>query len=329
MNGQELCAAIEDFGAGIKVSEELCEKGDPLTPTLCIFYAMRSAFVIRARLGTTGAGDEGKALADSPGKQGRYVAQGVLPKFEFVRATTQELIAAMKSDNRAAMLSALEEMEVFALCPDLEMQLARMELIARGVTGRSQLILFVELSRFAAELGDYQRAKNCAMEARTFDPCSWELYNLCVVEGLIALSTGKHREAIQYLDKSVSACLRDEYTLLSCSASLPNLALAEKLLHHGNRVDVVRHLLQCKDVWRWPQIDKWISSIEDGTPPDFRGLGVSRVPDFSYGLYMHWLRAVHGEEGSVSSTQRTPEKVIAARDRLVAEYKRDRKLKPL
>jgi hypothetical protein len=59
----------------------------------------------------------------------------------------------------------------------------------------------VELSLFAIELGDFDRTSKYVAEARALDPSAWELYNLCILEGLLALNVGKTYEAIQYLDK--------------------------------------------------------------------------------------------------------------------------------
>jgi hypothetical protein len=132
------------------------------------------------------------------------------------------------------------------------------------------------------------------------------------------------------LEKSISACERDEYASLACSVRGLNLALVEKLLDSGQRVEVLRHLLQCKDVWQSlrPQLEKWISLIESGERPDFQASGILRaMNEPGYRLLMQYARARSLEEGASSATPQSvvpmsPAEVIARRDRLRAAYKR-------
>jgi tetratricopeptide (TPR) repeat protein len=243
-----------------------------------------------------------------------------------VRKAAQEFIAASTANDRSGISNALQDMQVFALCPAPEEHLSRMELVAGHVIGRVRTIPLVELSLFALELEDYGKAIKYATEAHTFDPGSWELYNLSVVEGLVALNARKGREAIQYLDESIRACQRDEYASLSCGIRVPNLALAEKLLQSGHKVEVLRHLLECKDVWQFlrVKIDKWISLIEAGEAPDFGGAGVLRA--IPYRLQMQWLRAysLSLEKEPGVAARKSPAEVMAGRNRLREEYRRRR-----
>jgi len=295
---------------------------------LCVFFAMRSAFSIRERLGIRDE-DQVEAAADNALVEFDHVDQVELPTHEAVQNGAQKFITSVTADNRAGMLSALEQMGVFALCPLPEKQLSRMELVAGGVVGRAQLIFLVELSLFAAELGDYERSSRYALEARAFGPSSWELYSLCVVEGLIALNIGRVDEAIQCLARSMSASQTDEYASLGCGVRAPNLVLAEELLERGERVEVLRHLLQCQDVWQFlkPQIDKWVGLIEDGEIPDFQESGILRAMNQpSYKLQMQWMRACSLGEGPGSAAPKptipkSPAEALAGRERLRAEYK--------
>ena len=118
------------------------------------------------------------------------------------------------------MATALEEMGVIELCPTLDLQFSRMEAFLRLFEGRAYLVLLVEMANLAIEFGEYERADKYVQEARVADPGSWERYNLATVEGLIALSVGKIREAVQCLAESMNACLKDEYSSLGW-ASVP------------------------------------------------------------------------------------------------------------
>jgi hypothetical protein len=320
----ELTAAVAEFEKVVELSERLSARGDRVTSMLCMFYAMWSAFVIRLCFGKCkGRGTE--EAKDGTLKENSLLAPG-LPRLDVVRKAVQEFVAATTADDRSGMSNALQDMRVFALCPVPKEHLSRMELIAERVAGRARTIPLVELSLFAVELEDYERAIKYAAEAHTFDPGSWELYNLCVVGGLIALNARKHHEAIEYLNESIRACQRDEHTSLSCGIRVPNLALAEKLLQSGYRVEVLRHLLECKDVWQFlrVKIDKWISLIEAGEAPDFGGAGVLRA--ISYRLQMQWLRAysLSLEKEPGVAARKSPAEVMAGRDRLRAEYRRRR-----
>ncbi len=328
MNVDGLCAAVREFERVINSGEQLCRKSDGATRILFVFYAMWSAFAVRANLEsccwnqiaatTDGSTTEARSLND----------RSPMPASDVVHAARREFTNAVISDNAEGIRTSLEHMGVFALCPFPERQVSRMALVAANLTPCVRLILLVDLSFLAVELGDYYRASKYATEAHFLNPTSWELYNLCVIEGQIALNAGNNREALKFLDKSMGACQWDEYASLTCGTRVPNLSLVEMLLHGGERVEVVRHLLQCKNVWQSlsSQIDEWIGIIENGGTPDFRGTGVSkRSVKFSYRLKTQWMRAYSLlTEEPRSITPKSPEEVLAGRERLRAGYKRHR-----
>jgi hypothetical protein len=319
LDEQELVAAVKDFERVVKLSQRLSRTGNRSVAVLCLFYAMRSAFAIRAIFGDQG----GVVRTNSSSAEYRSVSWEDLPSLGPVQNATPKLIAAASLDDSAGMATALEEMGVLALCPMPQEQLSRMEVLAGNVTGRARLIPLVELSVLAAELGDYGKASKYVVESRTFDPSSCDLYNLCVVEGLIALNAGKIRDAVQHLDKSLVACRTDEYASLSCGVRAPNLALVQKLLERGERVEVLRHLSDCKDVWQVfrPQIDKWINLIEGGEIPNFQASrGVKAWNRASQKLAMQWLRVCSLGEVHDPPNPKSPAEVMAGRERLRAEY---------
>jgi len=134
------------------------------------------------------------------------------------------------------------------------------------------------------------------------------------------------------LEKSIQVCQRDEYASLSCGVRGLNLALAQRLLARGQRVEVLKHLLQCRDVWQFllPQIDTWISLIESGEIPDFGASGMLRaMKEPAYRLFMQYARAASLEEGTYSSISgsavpMSPAEVRARREWLREAYKRQK-----
>jgi tetratricopeptide (TPR) repeat protein len=326
MNEHEIRAAAAEFERVIRFCERIRENDTRLARVLCVFYAMWSAFAIRASLGPHD--DEASEAASDPAlTRCGEVEQWRFPTLDVVKSAAQKLAFSAVSESRAGISEALEEMGVFALCPLPDEQLSRMELVARCVTGRAQLIPLVELSLFAVGLRDYESASRYAKEAHALHPRAWELYNLYVTEGLIALSTGNVREAIQYLDKSVDACELDEHASLSCGSRLPNFALAQQLLECGERVEVMKHLLRCKNVWQYfsRQIDKWIKLIEGGENPDFQASAILRGMNSSSKLLTQWKHACSiEEEPSLTApiVRKSPAEVMAAREKLEADYRR-------
>lgn len=203
----------------------------------------------------------------------------------------------------------------------------RLELITGRVTGNAQQVLLVELSRFAAKVGDYERAIEYIQNARVFDPSSWELYNICLITGEIALDDGRVNEAAQCLADAIAACLAYERARARCCIRAPNLKLAHKLLGYGKRDVVLEHLSDCRNVWEilQQQIDDWIRAIDRGETPEFLATGNLRVPERpSHTLRMQWLNACSLAQGPVSSEDRkvpvkTPAERLVERECRVAK----------
>ncbi len=275
----DLQTVVSRFGEVLQYSERRCVPGDSLTCALCELFAMKYAYMIRAcireSIGAELADTLGdRVMEDRPGGRLRR-----LPKPDEARVPARGLFLAVASGDRAAILSALEGMGVLALCPKPQQQFASMEPIAGKVIGRAKLVFLVELSFFATELADYERASKYASEAHKFNPVAWELYSLSVIEGLVAWNAGKTDEAVKYLYKSINACLTDVHACLGCGTSPANFLLAEKLVECGERVEVLKHLSDCKFVWRMfrPHIEEWIRVIESGGRPDLTAGGTWRL----------------------------------------------------
>jgi len=310
-----------------KIAERAFKGGSRMAHNLCELYAMISAFRIRACIGVS---DEIAVRAALLETDHNLSTQGWLPQYDSVQKAGQALLIAATQDDKAKMSSALEEMGVLALCPILEEQFPRMELVTEKVSGRARLVPILNLVLFAAEVGDYEKASRYALRSRAFDPSSWELYALCIVEGLIALNAGDTREAIQCLEKSINACLTDEYSALHCSVRAPILTLAEKLLQNGERVEVLRHLLQCQDVWQFlgPRFAEWAGVIESGQQPQFhtdKTLEAMNQPSANLGLQWMTACSIEKEPDSYSpkkSIAKSPSAINAGRERLREEYRR-------
>jgi len=320
----DLAGAILDYERIIKACEKRLRNGNRLNSAFCEFHAAEGAFGVRRCVGVLTGGNIQDAR-NSEITESEFGVPKTLPGYETVQNAARELVAAVEADDNHQLYIALERMGVLALCPVPEQQFRKLETISRRLIGRAQLILLVELSLLAAGLGDYVRADRYVQNARVFDPHSWELYNLCVVEGLIALNAGKLDEAIRCLVASINACQANEYASLACSVRAPNLVLAEKLLERGERYRIQEHLTGCKNVWQFlgPHIEKWVSLIERGEKPDFQASRILRAMEHpAVRLQMQLGRAGSIEEEFHSDTQMSPGEVIAGRERLRAGYKR-------
>jgi len=239
---------------------------------------MKYAYMIRSCIGES-IGTEPAHVFGYEAAQDRPGGQRGLPKSDEARVPARKLFPAVASGDKAAILSSLEGMGVLALCPTPEQHFSGMERIVGRVIGRAKLVFLVELSLFAAELGDYERATKYASEAHNFQPVAWQLYSLSMIEGLAALNVGKKDEAIKYLRKSIDACFTDVSSCVACGTGEPNFLLAKKLLERGERVEVLRHLVDCNFVWRMlgSHIEAWIRVIENGGMPDFTVIGTWRL----------------------------------------------------
>lgn len=326
MNEAELRRAVKEFEEVLKASERLREKGTRLAAILSTVFAMLCAFRIRRNI--EASGDPIKDSAEGAATYSQSEEPWALPKSDAVHKAGESFIAATISQDYDGAASVLAEMGVIELCPSISQQFARMELFARSATGRAQLIPLVELSLFAAEIGEFERAAKYVTEARRFNPTAYELYNLFLVDGLIALNAGQQRKAIQLLEQSIGVCQRDEYASLACGVRALNLTLVEKLLFGGHQVEVLKHLLECKNVWQSSraQIDVWISLIERGERPNFHESAMLRsMNEPACRLVMQYSRARaldEGESTSQSTLPMSPAEVMARRERLREAYKR-------
>jgi hypothetical protein len=319
-NEREFLERTSDFERVVKTSVKYCDASSHLSRLLGVLFAMESASLIRASL--EAAGDLSEAAEDL-----REFERGSLPELDTVRRAVQRVTAAVASNNRVAVITALKEMGVFALCPIPDKQLWRMERVAKNVSGRARLVFLVELSLFAADTGNYDALRKYVIEAWSLDPNGWELHNFCTFEGLFALEAGSLDDSVRYLEKSLRACQADEHTLINCALRPPNFLLAQRLLERGARDPVLRHLVACKTVWQrsWMPMEKWINLIESGRTPDFddsEGLKGMRLP--SCRLDLQWMRA-----RSLEKPERLPqpsdvsfEEVIAAKEKLLANVDR-------
>jgi len=312
-------AAVAAFEKVVELAEQLFQGGDNLARLLGVFFAMRAAFAIRCSL-PIGEGDLAEMTED---------VEQSLPTLDAVRDAKPKLVAAVTSNNSAAAKNALEEMGVLSLCPIPGEQLSRMERRTANVGNGTRLILLVELALFAVELREFDGANRYVAEARALNPSSWELYNLCVLEGLLALNAGRRGDAAQWLEKSSHACQVDEHVSLDCAIRAPNLLLAQEMMAQGERAAVIRHLLACKYVWDYAKLpfDQWVDLIERGGTPDFQGSeDVQALNQLSWKLRTAWMRARCLEEPKglppTKSNSKSPPEVLKARTKLVEEQKR-------
>lgn len=252
-----------------------------------------------------------------------------MPKFQAVDSAALKLSDAIESHHHANALEALHEMGVFSLCPSPQNQFLSVERIAERVTEPSRIVFLVELSLFAIELGLLDRAGQYAKEARHLAPMAWQLYNICVVEGLVALGTGLVSDAVRLLRESIRACQADAHASLICGVRAPNFLLVEGLLERGERLEAIDHLTNCKRIWQFPQFrfDEWISQIKNGESPELHSSEVvtaMRRPWYALEAQCLLVGGLGTGVGDVvtSSNVRDPDDVAAERKQLIEEYMR-------
>ncbi len=319
MDEPGLCKAINSFQGLLKLRKRLGPRNG-VAAQLGMLFAMWCAFKVRRHLGF-----------DHRTYPTKLTEPAELLDVEAVQEAATRLLAAAKSKDQAGMSTALADMGVSALCPVISEQIARMESVARSVPGRAQLVPLVELALFAAEIGDYASASKYCSEARGFDPSAYELYNICTVEGLIAESLGLHDEAIKLLDSAVRACLRDEYTSLTCGVRGWNLMLVEKLLERGKVAEVRKHLCECKDIWQSfsVQIGGWVSLIDEGVRPNFQdSVTLQAMNEPGFRLLMQYARArfIEDEPSQTDSMVKptmSAAEIAEKRKKLREEYRRN------
>ena len=298
---------------------------DQLAIDLCEFYAIWTAYKIGRCMGST------LNLETSPGHNEDENSLGfreIMPIYETIDRAAQDLLFAIAAKEKAAALGALKEMRVLSFCPMPGQVFSRMEDVASRARGRPQQVFLVDLAIFAAEVGEYQRARKYIQQARSFDPSSRELYNIYVIEGLIALDDGRADEAIQCLHSSSQACQTDVDCSIQCSLLAPNLELAEKLLEIGEPFVVLEYFAACHNVWQHhrPQIEEWIHIVESGDKPVLQIAGTSEAVDqLSRRINVQWMRGcfLEMQQGLAEpTTPMSPAQVLAGRERQQAEHKR-------
>lgn len=321
--------AITQFVRVIKSGTAICDTSDnSAIHLLCLFYAMTSAYNLRMSLAEF-INDSLSLSINYATVDPKHAQLTVLPKLRVVDSAALNLIRAIESNDHANALRALREMDVFSLCPVPNEQLLSLERLSGRVMGRPLLVFLVELSLFATELGDLGRAGEYAKEARRLAPIAWELYNICVVEGLVALDAGQVPDAVRLLHESIRACQADAHASLRCGARAPNFLLVEKLLERGERLEAIEHLIDCKRIWLIPQLrfDEWISQIENGESPELQSFEVVKAmsrPWYSLEAQCLQVDSLGGDVEVVvtDSNVKSPDEVAAERDQLVEDYMR-------
>src|SRR5207247_6377143 len=261
MNECEIRKAVLEYGALFSVHESLLERrkqlgmlDDHLAVALCEFYALWGAYKVGKCIRSICDFGPVSCCEENEEALGR---REVLPKYEAVNTAAQNLLLAISAKDQVSISGALEQLGVFYLCKMPEQVFYKMERVALHVAGRAQQLFWVDLSLFAAGVGDYQRARMYIQQIRAFDLSSRELYDVRVVEGLIALEEGRADQAIRCLHSSTKVCQADVDSSIECSLLPPNLDLAKRLLELGKRIEVLRYLTECHNVW-WrcrPQIE--------------------------------------------------------------------------
>lgn len=325
--GHELLEAANDFELVVKSGEKYCDNSKRLSSILSLFFAMRSAFAVRMSFDQM----EGpaKLMPKSDRDECCCIGEQLFPALARVKSAMERLATAVISNNESEVTSALAEMGVFALCPVPDEQLSRMERLAENISGRARLVFLIELALFGFELGDFDASRRYVTEAWGLFPSAWELYNLCILEGLFALDAGWNREAIRWLEKSLEACQADEHTSLYCGIRPPNFLLVERLFERGERIAVLEHLTQCRNVWQLPRMPmgRWINLIECGKTPDFQDSGFAKgMNQPSCRLSLQWMRARSLESAEEPRpailNSKSPAEVVAARKKLADDLSR-------
>lgn len=284
---------IENYQSVIQDIERCSDKSDPRPGVFFSFYAMKSAFLLVKVAGGV------KSPINQPdllprNRPGSPVDEVQTPKLSDVRRVSNSVVSAYESGDHDLLLRSLQEIGVFELCPSADEQLERMAKLSLAINGSARLMLLVELVRFASELRDYAALRSFLQDARKFEPRGWELYNLCMAEGLLFLDSGDWTGAIGWLEKSTDACLTDGQTCLMSGLRAPDFRLADELLKGGYRVPVLKHLKECQGIWRrrWMPMSDWIESIEHGVIPDMLDSGTVACMNLpSCRAFLQWSRA--------------------------------------
>src|SRR5712691_7225618 len=156
-NEGELLEHANDFERVINASWKYCDLKSRLSFLLSMLFAMKSAFLLRSSSGS--CDDLDQLRTPVVGDDSESVARTGIPELNIVHRAVQKLAAAVASNSHVTAIGALRDMGVFALCPILDEQLCRMERLVKNVSGRPRLVFLVELSLFAAELGDFDAVR--------------------------------------------------------------------------------------------------------------------------------------------------------------------------
>ena len=328
-NGDNLLEAASDFELVIKSGEKYCDSSNRLSRLLSLLFAMRSAFTVCSSFVRMGGELPGPAKDGVAAGGFDSLEQEPLPTFNAVKKATEAVVAAVASNDWPVVRDSLAAMGVFTLCPSLLDQLSRMEGLAGNVSGRARLVFLIELALFAFELGDFNATRRYVKEAWSLDPSAWEMYTLCILEGLFAVAAGNSREAIRWLEKSINACQTDEHTSLYCGIRPPDFLLVQRLFERGERVAVLKHLAECKNVWQLPRMPMgtWIDLIERGEAPDFQEAGFAKGMSLpSCRLSLQWMRtrSLEAAKGPspASPMPKSPAEVVEARKKLREDSER-------
>jgi hypothetical protein len=282
---------FKSFEALLENRTKLCIADDRISTALCKLYATRGAFnILMAIRSCVNIELDFSRNLNGDGEQ----TFKVLPTYETVRKAAQELLSAVSATAISRVILALTEMGIPILCPKAVAPYSEMEQLAAQVSGQAQACFLVEISLFAVENGEYERAGNYVALARKCNPRSMDSYHLCMIEGLIAFNEGRIHNAIRRLHDSLEACFEDVETATECNAFAPYLELVEKLLEHGERIEVLRHLSDSQDLWLRlrPEIAQWMVTIERGDFPDFHSPeSVHELNQPAWKLRIQWLRA--------------------------------------
>jgi hypothetical protein len=282
---------LMDYQIVIKDSQEHCGKPDTIARAFFTIYAMKSAYLIVNRLGAENLNlYESDLLSRNLGND--YVNEVQMPRLSDVVKNSSSIIDAFESGDQVSLLRLLQEIGVFDLCPRADEQLERMGRFSKRVGGIARLALLVELVRFASELREHDALRGFLQESWEWMPSGWELYNLYIAEGLLLLDSEDWRGAVSCLEKSTDACLTDGATSLNCGLRAPNFLLADGLLKAGYGASVLKHLVECQDIWRraWMPMGDWIRAIKSGAMPDL--LNSSAVAGMnlpSCRMFLQWM----------------------------------------
>ncbi|MGA7218154.1 MAG: hypothetical protein WBX38_07565 [Candidatus Sulfotelmatobacter sp.] len=308
---------FESYEKLLGYRKRLCMPDDSIAIDLCEFYAVWGAYKVFecTRVFVEPAYDnisDHNVIAIAPDER--------LRRYE---AIARRLLAGSELNDVDAIAEALNEMGSLALFPFLEQIFPRLEEISSRVNGLAQQVFWVDLSLFAAKVGDFRRAGEYVRQARRFSLSSRELYNTCIIEGLIALSHGSVADAVQCLGNATVACEADVESSIQCCLLSPNFELAERLLEFDKRIGVLEHLLACHNVWqgRRAQIEAWIHMIETGEKP-LALVGGDREK-LSERLPRQWMRACSfalPRDPAKSSIAMSPAQVLAERDKRTAKH---------